>query len=1577
MTILGTAGAALDSFAMANELTTLITTGEFSFLSDDNAAVMDAIAGLSNQITSQLSSLQATLIDTARKDALLGHVAEATTAVDALKVFRAYGALTDDSRNSIVELSNRAFNNIMDLADKIMSEDPRPEMIIQLLSTVNYVSAVKYQAIAAVENGAFGFSGNSEKLERASAFMASAEAILLDSINVRSGAQLFEQANQNGVWFIELRGNRLTADVDVSVYKADLLRSMGLTENINVRNGPAFNIELARLPQDEATQTTWAALRGGPYTEVLLNRYLKLALEEAVLRGEGLKPVISGASVAASGLRLVLDGEEFIGKQGGDILQGTPGNDFMSGLAGADVLFGLGDADVLLGGSGLDQLFGGGGNDTLVGGDDDDFLLGQADDDNLDGGDGDDVLTGDDGEDTIDGGLGDDSIDGGDGADVADGGDGDDSIFGGEGNDDLNGGDGRDTLDGADGNDVLYGSRGDDSIVGGDGKDTLRGSSGDDVLQGGEGNDELYGGHGNDLLQGGSPSGSSKDTLNGGQGNDTLEGGGQDFLFGGDGDDLLRVLSLSENYTEGVVPSARVYGQAGFDTLDLTLFRYVDVVVTATDADGGNTGYVDFTSGPGIDIPFSRLAFQGIELVLTVNDSLQGDDGDNTIEGGIGNDTLVGAGGNDLLDGGADDDVLSGGLGDDTLIGGDGQDAVFIQAQSTAITGRLDEVAGTLEITSEDGTDVIHDDVEEFYFSDMDLSYAQVLALLVNAAPTAVVLQNADTSLDENTDTTSRIKMADIEVTDDLLGSNELGLAGADAELFEIDGTELFLRQGTALNFEAQSQLNVTVTVDDPTVGATPDASATLSVTVDDQDDDPTGTIEITGDPVEAATLTVVSTLEDEDGLGTLMYQWLRDGTPIAGATGATYEVANADVGAVVSVRVTYDDDNGAQFSLVSGQTETIGEFVPPPVGSVAIAGDPIEGASLMAMPSVPNGVDPGTISYQWLRDGAPIAGATSDTCPLEQADVGAVLSVQMSYTDPLGAAVSVASGATTPIGNVNDAPTGAVTIAGDLTEDATLTAASSLADEDGIGTLAYQWLRDGAPITGATADTYVLGQADVGTAMSVQVSYTDDQGTEESVTSGATAPVGNLNDDPSGTVTISGSAREGETLMAVSTLNDDDGLGPLSYQWLRDGTAIAGATAAGYVLDVTDVGRQLSVMVSYTDGQGAAESVTTAVDSLIISRNFQEGTAGDDVLTGLNGNDTLVGLGGDDTLRGGVGDDRLIGGAGSDRLIGGDGADVAVLAVSSTVVTVEAGDGGLIVTYAEGPQDVPNIVSDFVSDDTETVQFGDGNLTYAEVAGLIVPNATPGNDLIEGLSVADTVDGLGGDDTIRGNGGDDSIQGGDGNDRITGGIGNDTIDGGNGVDTLDGGDGNDQLTGGSTDVDLRDVIFGGAGDDTIEGGYGNDELRGDAGNDSIAGGFGADTVIGGSGNDTLTGSAFGDLIFGGDGMDFLNGGFGSDRVNGGADADQFFHLGVFDHGSDWIQDYSFADGDVLVFGGAATVTDFQVNQNTTAGAGGDATEEAFVIYRPTDQILWALVDGMDNANITLRIAGTDYDLLP
>lgn len=110
-----------------------------------------------------------------------------------------------------------------------------------------------------------------------------------------------------------------------------------------------------------------------------------------------------------------------------------------------------------------------------------------------------------------------------------------------------------------------------------------------------------------------------------------------------------------------------------------------------------------------------------------------------------------------------------------------------------------------------------------------------------NAAPTAIALDNVVVAIDENSSTLARIKVADVAVADDGLGTNAFGLTGADAAFFEVDATGLYLKAGTALDFESKASYAVSVTVDDPTVGTTPDASVDYLLAVNNIVNEGTG----------------------------------------------------------------------------------------------------------------------------------------------------------------------------------------------------------------------------------------------------------------------------------------------------------------------------------------------------------------------------------------------------------------------------------------------------------------------------------------------------------------------------------------------------------------------------------------------------------------------------------------------------------------------------------------------------------------------------------------------------------------
>ncbi|WP_199758693.1 hypothetical protein, partial [Aquabacterium soli] len=138
---------------------------------------------------------------------------------------------------------------------------------------------------------------------------------------------------------------------------------------------------------------------------------------------------------------------------------------------------------------------------------------------------------------------------------------------------------------------------------------------------------------------------------------------------------------------------------------------------------------------------------------------------------------------------------------------------------------------------------------------------------------------------------------------------------------------------------------------------------------------------------------------------------------------------------------------------------------------------------------------------------------------------------------------------------------------------------------------------------TGATGGTYTLTQADVGKAITVRAVYTDGQGTAEAVHSTATSAVANINDAPTGAVTITGTLAQGQTLTASDTLADMDGLGTVTYHWLLDGVD-SGASGNTYALTQSDVGKTVTVRATYTDGYGAAESVDSLTTGAVADAN-------------------------------------------------------------------------------------------------------------------------------------------------------------------------------------------------------------------------------------------------------------------------------------------------------------------------------------------------------------------------------------
>jgi Ca2+-binding RTX toxin-like protein len=189
---------------------------------------------------------------------------------------------------------------------------------------------------------------------------------------------------------------------------------------------------------------------------------------------------------------------------------------------------------------------------------------------------------------------------------------------------------------------------------------------------------------------------------------------------------------------------------------------------------------------------------------------------------------------------------------------------------------------------------------------------------------------------------------------------------------------------------------------------------------------------------------------------------------------------------------------------------------------------------------------------------------------------------------------------------NYNDAPTGSVSISGTATQQGeTLTAANTLADADGLGTITYTW-KAGTTTIG-TGITYTLTNAEVSQTITVTASYIDGHGTLESVASSATGIVTNINDTPTIANPLADQNATEDSAFSFTvpsnSFNDIDAGDTLSYAaTLADGSALPAwlsfnpLTRAFSGTPVNgDVGL-INVKVTATDTSTASVSDTFAI---------------------------------------------------------------------------------------------------------------------------------------------------------------------------------------------------------------------------------------------------------------------------------------------------------------------------------------------------------------------------------------------
>lgn len=156
--------------------------------------------------------------------------------------------------------------------------------------------------------------------------------------------------------------------------------------------------------------------------------------------------------------------------------------------------------------------------------------------------------------------------------------------------------------------------------------------------------------------------------------------------------------------------------------------------------------------------------------------------------------------------------------------------------------------------------------------------------------------------------------------------ASELGIEASSIELALASAPDTILTEdySPAANFNGTVDFVVKRAGED-------DLPASLTVTA--ANDPATGTVSISGVAFESNTLTADTTgISDVDGISnaTFSYQWKADGVEIDGATSATFTPESAQIGAEISVDVSFTDDEGFEESLTSAGTDSVGGIDTP-----------------------------------------------------------------------------------------------------------------------------------------------------------------------------------------------------------------------------------------------------------------------------------------------------------------------------------------------------------------------------------------------------------------------------------------------------------------------------------------------------------------------------------------------------------------------------------------------------------------------------------------------------------------------
>ena len=760
----------------------------------------------------------------------------------------------------------------------------------------------------------------------------------------------------------------------------------------------------------------------------------------------------------------------------------------------------------------------------------------------------------------------------------------------------------------------------------------------------------------------------------------------------------------------------------------------------------------------------------------------------------------------------------------------------------------------------------------------------------VNEAPTAVAFANTTLSIAENTDTSLGVKVADIVVTDDALGTETLTLIGADAGLFEIVGSELRLKAGV-LDFETKASYAVQVQVDDPTVGASPDlTSTTFTVNVTDVNEAPTAvafantTLSIAENTDTSLGVKVADIVVTDDALGT-------ETLTLIGADAGLFEIVGSELRLKAgvldfetknsyAVQVQVDDPTvGASPDLTSTTfTVAVSNDNETPT-DIGLDGDSVAENAAGAVVGTLSTVDPDagdSFTYQILDggDGAQFQ-IVGDQLRVGDTgldfEAGASRTVTVRSTDAGG--LSTDKAFTIDVTDLNDMPT--------ASDDEVDTTGSF----DSIN-LVVMFDRSGSMNEDPNVDGFStridLARAAIASLMSAYGSFAtvnilivdfaasaDNSGwlSGPNALLEANAYLAGLT--PNGNTNYAAAAGEVQTAFASGTPEADKNV----VYFLSDGNPTTGGrgnvsgTVDDYRLTDAQIAAWENFLTANNFDRSFAVGIGAGVTNLVALEDIAfPNIAGDDNPVVLTDESqifdtlllTVAGTASGNVLTDAPEDQFGTDGAGSPAIVKivvdgddyeYDGSDITkngvLFAAATFLLDIPATTlgGHFTFNFSTGAYDYATSSGSGTEVFAYTIMDGSGDLSTANLTINVVGTNVLQPNLVLGTDGSDVLNGDSNDSLT------DIISGGDGNDRLVANGSNDLLIGGAGADEMFGGGGNDVLIGGTQGENTNNSIRAADGNDYLDGGPGLDYLFGNQGDDILVVGTG-DQAHGNVGND-------------------------------------------------------------------------------------------------------------------------------